>query len=86
MVKIIDMEQMAISHFKAKCLAVLERVRRTGDPIRITRFGEPVAEVIPPTPAAPAKDWIGSMASTGHIVGDVVGPAGDESDWDALKQ
>jgi prevent-host-death family protein len=42
------MEEIAISKFKATCLAVLERVRTTGEPVRITRFGQPVAEVLPP--------------------------------------
>jgi prevent-host-death family protein len=42
------MEEIAISKFKATCLAVLERVRRTGKPIRVTRFGQVVAAVVPP--------------------------------------
>ena len=42
------MEEIAISKFKATCLAVLERVRKTGKPIRVTRFGQVVAEVVPP--------------------------------------
>jgi prevent-host-death family protein len=40
-------EEIAISEFKAKCLAVLERIRKTRTPIRITRDGKPVAEVVP---------------------------------------
>ena len=43
------MQEIAISEFKAKCLAVIERVRSTKKPIRITRVGKPVAEVVPPT-------------------------------------
>jgi prevent-host-death family protein len=39
------MEEIAISKFKATCLAVLENVRRTGKTVLITRFGEPVARV-----------------------------------------
>ena len=42
------MEEIAISKFKATCLAVLERVRKTGEPVRVTRFGQVVAEVVPP--------------------------------------
>ena len=45
------MEQIAISKFKATCLAVLEQVRRTGKPVSITRRGQVVAEINPP--AAP---------------------------------
>jgi prevent-host-death family protein len=79
------MEEIAISKFKATCLAVLERVRKTRKPIRVTKFGEPVAEVVPPSPKAKKKGWIGSMAGTVRIRGDIVAPASDESDWEVLK-
>ena len=78
------MEKMAISKFKATCLAVLERVKRTGRPVLITRFGEPVAEVVPPSPKHRPKEWIGSMVSTGKITGDIVSPAAEDSEWEAL--
>ena len=42
------MEQIAISKFKATCLAVLEKVRRTGKPVSITRRGQVVAQINPP--------------------------------------
>jgi prevent-host-death family protein len=77
------MQEVAISEFKAKCLALLEQVRITKKAIRITRFGKPVAEVIPPTPAA-AKGWLGSMADTVDIVGDIISPVIDESDIEVL--
>jgi len=79
------MEEMAISKFKATCLAVLERVRKTRKPIRITKFGEPVAEVVPPSPELAKKSWLGSMAGTMQIHGDIVAPACDEDDWEVLK-
>ena len=44
------MKEIAISEFKAKCLGILEQVRKTRTPIRVTRFGKPVAEVVPPSP------------------------------------
>lgn len=79
-----DPESIAISKFKATCLAVLERVRRTGRPILVTRFGEPIAEVVPPPlPARPTR-WLGSMQKSARIVGDIVTPAVHESDWDSL--
>jgi prevent-host-death family protein len=77
------MESMAISEFKATCLAVLERVRRTKKPVLITRFGQPVAEVVPPSPPPRPKSWIGSMVGTAKILGDIVSPIGEESDWEA---
>ncbi len=79
------MERMAISTFKATCLAVLQRVRKTRRSVLITRFGEPVAEVVPP-PASPLpENWIGSMQSSGRITGDIVSPAAAEADWEALR-
>ena len=79
------METMAISQFKARCLAVLEKVRRTRKPLLITRFGEPVAEVAPPSSPPRSKEWLGSMRGTGKIVGDIIAPATNPSEWEALK-
>jgi prevent-host-death family protein len=79
------MQEIAISKFKATCLAVLERVRRTRQPVRVTRFGDPVAEVVPPSANLKKKRWVGSMAGTGRIVGDIVSPACDQKDWEALN-
>ena len=58
------MQEVAISEFKAKCLALLEQVCKTKSPIRITRFGKPVAEVVPPSAASDQADWLGSMADS----------------------
>ncbi|MEX2263243.1 MAG: type II toxin-antitoxin system prevent-host-death family antitoxin [Bryobacteraceae bacterium] len=79
------MEEIAISKFKATCLAVLERVRKTRKPVLVTRFGEPVAEVVPPPPQQRPKRWLGSMAGTIRIEGDIVSPATEESEWEALN-
>ena len=78
------MEQMKISEFKAKCIAVLARVGKSKTPLLITRFGKPVAQIFPP-PASPDSDWIGSMKETGEILGDIVAPAADPEDWEALR-
>ncbi len=77
-------ETIAISEFKATCLAVLERVRRTGMPVIITRRGEPIAEVIPPTIASVGDGWLGSMRGTATIVGDLVAPASASGEWESL--
>ena len=77
-------ETMAISEFKATCLAVLERVRRTGASIVVTRRGEPVAEIGPPSRATSRLDWLGSMRGTAVIAGDIVAPASSPGEWEAL--
>jgi len=79
------MKEVAISKFKAECLAMIEQVYKTKRPIRVTRFGKPVAEVVPPSPEAASGDWIGSMHDKIEIVGDIVSPAVDPEDWETLR-
>jgi prevent-host-death family protein len=78
------MREIAISEFKAKCLAILDEVDKTRQPIRITRHGKPIAEINPPVPVECAS-WIGSMKGTGKILGDIVSPASDLEDWEVLR-
>ncbi len=79
------MQEIAISEFKAKCLAVIERVRSTQKPIRITRFGKPVAEIVPPTAVVDRAAWVGSMKGSFEILGDIVSPANDEDEWEVSR-
>jgi hypothetical protein len=44
-----------------------------------------VVEVPLSSPAAASADWIGSMKLTIQIGGEIVSPANDESDWEALR-
>jgi prevent-host-death family protein len=74
------MQEIAVSKFKATCLAVVEGVRRTGKPVRLTRFGKPVAEIVP-VKAAPKKRVLGSMRGFGEIDDDIVGPLGAFDGW-----
>jgi prevent-host-death family protein len=78
------MKEIAISKFKATCLAVLERVRQTGEPVVVTRFGQPIAKISPPE-ATKRVPRLGGGAGTMVILGDIVGPIGDESDWEAAQ-
>lgn len=79
------METVPISKFKATCLALLDRVKRTGQSIIITRKGEPIAQVgPPPSPEKPAS-WLGCFQSRGKILGDIVAPVSDEGEWEVLQ-
>ena len=78
-------EEIAISEFKAKCLAILEEVRKTGKPIRVTRHGKPVAEVVPATTVIDRAALMGSMRDSMEILGDIISPASDEDEWEALR-
>lgn len=77
---------IAISEFKATCLAVLERVRRTGTPVLVTRRGVPVAEIVPPSTASLGRSWIGSMRGTAAITGDLVEPVVAPEEWEVLSR
>ena len=80
------MKEVAISEFKAKCLALLEQVRKTRQPIRVIRHGKPVAEVIPPSPeVTDHAAWIGSMKDSIVIRGDIISPANDEDEWEVNR-
>jgi antitoxin (DNA-binding transcriptional repressor) of toxin-antitoxin stability system len=80
------METIAISKFKATCLAVLERVRVTGEPVLVTRFGKAVAEVSPPRGAKMGKRSLGDLAGTAKILGDLIAPAAPAELWEALSE
>jgi prevent-host-death family protein len=79
------MDTMAISKFKAQCLAVLERVRKTGQPVLVTRRGRPVAQVVPPPPPEPkGTSTFGCMAGSAWEIGDILEPLAAE-DWEVLR-
>jgi len=77
------MDEIPISKFKATCLAVLERVRATNQPIRVTRFGKPVADIMPPANVEKPRRRLGT--GKGVILGDIVSPVIDESDFEAAQ-
>jgi prevent-host-death family protein len=76
------MRNIAISKFKAQCLGILEDVRRTGTPIRVTRFGKPIADIVPSI-AERQGSWLGCMADSLEVTGDIVGPVGAFTKWKA---
>jgi antitoxin (DNA-binding transcriptional repressor) of toxin-antitoxin stability system len=79
-------EEIAVSKFKATCLAVLKRVQKTRKPVLVTRFGVPLAEISPPPEPKRRANWLGAMAGTGEIIGDIVSPISSEDEWDAGRE
>ncbi|PYR54516.1 MAG: prevent-host-death protein [Acidobacteria bacterium] len=71
------------SEFKAKCLALFDRVRDRGETIVITKRGKVVARVLPPADTD-EKPWR-RVRGTATWNGDPFAPAIDEADIDALK-
>jgi prevent-host-death family protein len=77
------MRSMPISTFKATCLAVLEEVRQTGEPVIVTKRGAPIAEIVPAGRPATAKRELGGLRGTCQILGDIISPAVSPDEWQA---
>ena len=54
------MKKVAAGTFKAQCLAIIDQVLQSGEPVLITRHGKPVAKLVPAE--KPADDIFGYMA------------------------
>ena len=77
------METIAISKFKATCLSLMERVKKTGKPLLVTKRGEPVCLVEPPPPPPKREKSFGCMKEAIVVEGDIVTPL-PENDWEVL--
>jgi len=80
----VQVEEIPISKFRTTCFDVLQKVPKTGKPVLVTRFGKPLAEIVPPHEYRRPKNWVGSLAGTGEILGDIVSRAKKEDDWEAM--
>ena len=80
-----SIQEVAISEFKAKCLSLLDQVSKTKTPLRVTRRGKAIADVIPASPETEERSWIGSMSDSVEITGDIVSPVIDTETIEALK-
>jgi prevent-host-death family protein len=78
------MKQIGASDFKARCLAILDEVARTGEPVQVLKRGKVVARLVPalePDAEHPQSTLAGSVT----ILGDVLSPAVSEADLDAVS-
>lgn len=78
------MRTVPAGEFKQKCLALLDEVGLSGEAILITKRGRPVAQLAP-VPASQRGDWRGALRNRGRIVDDLVAPASDPDEWEALR-
>lgn len=76
------METINASDFKTHCLAILDRVAKTGEPLLVLKRGRPVAKLIPA--ADGERSLQDELAGTAQEVGDIVAPALPASDWTVL--
>jgi prevent-host-death family protein len=69
------------SEFKAKCLAMIDEVEQTRQPLVITKRGRPVAKLIPHQESQ--QSLFGLLKGRLEIVGDIISPI--DVEWEALK-
>jgi len=62
---------MLVSDFKARCIAVLKEVARSGEPVVVTPRGKPMARVEPFTAGASPKQ-LGTLKGKMRIRRDLV--------------
>ena len=67
-------KKIAAGEFKARCLALLDEVARTGEALVVTKRGQAVVKVLPAEQPAPID---GSV----HRCEDLLSPAIDVDDW-----
>ncbi|MBL8538289.1 MAG: type II toxin-antitoxin system Phd/YefM family antitoxin [Hyphomonadaceae bacterium] len=79
---------MPASEFKAKCLALMDEVARTGEPVVITKNGKPVAELGPVEESRARKPIFGSHKGRLYPIGevDLDEPVVDPSVWTADEE
>jgi antitoxin (DNA-binding transcriptional repressor) of toxin-antitoxin stability system len=62
--------ELSVSHFKAKCLAIVEDIANKKERVVITRYGRPAAEVIP-FAGSPETPLFGRSTDSTRILGDL---------------
>ena len=79
------METINATDFKARCLAILDRVAATGESVVILKRGKPVAELSPAVRSGigyPQHELKGTVTE----IGDIVEPAVPADDWESLRR
>ncbi len=86
------MRTMAAGEFKAKCLAVMDEVQASGEPVIVTKRGKPVVRILPSdeqTQKESPEAIFGCLRHMLLVPGQTIDP--DEpfiprEEWDHLKE
>jgi prevent-host-death family protein len=77
------MKSIPAGEFKARCLALMDDVRSTREPVIITKRGKPVAKLVPADDIG--RDFIGRLEGIVRIVGDIESPVVPLDAWKVLR-
>ena len=74
--------KIAAGQFKAQCLKLMDTVQQTKEEIVITKYGKPVARLVPIEEPS-EKSIIGWMEGTVTVTGDIVSSIDEQWEADA---
>jgi prevent-host-death family protein len=82
------MRTIPAGEFKAKCLALMDEVEASGEPIVVTKRGKPVVRVTPaqPTSETEMRPLFGAMRGKALIVGDIVSSPYTDEEWEEISR
>ena len=78
------MTTLLVSTFKARCLAIMERVHTDGSPVIVTRRGKPLVRVVPARAQTSMPRKLGALAGEALATGDIVN-TGLEHEWESAR-
>ena len=77
------MKKMPAGEFKTHCLAVMDKVSTTREPVIITKRGRPIVKLVPAE--EPSQDFLGRLEGVVKIVGDIESPIESPETWKVLR-
>ncbi len=77
------MKKISAAAFKTHCLSIMEDVRKTRNPILITKRGCPVAKLVPVDTGR--DDFLGRLEGIVKITGDIESPIEPAESWKVLR-
>lgn len=73
------MKEIAAGQFKNQCLALMDEVQQTGEPLVVTKRGKPVVKLVPII--RDDDDFFDSMKGRVTVTGDIINTVPLE-DWE----
>jgi len=77
-------KMVSATEFKAKSLALIDEIERSGEPLTITRRGKPSLTLKAERTEKPKPLVLGALKGTFTIHGDIIGPI--DPDWEARME
>lgn len=77
------MKTLPAAEFKARCLTLMDEVRKSREPILITKRGKPTAKLVPADKTS--TDLIGRLEGVVRIIGDIESAIEPVHAWESSR-